>query len=96
MRVLLRAELDTEKSNEAIRNGTMQKSMQSALEALRPEAAYFTAENGCRTAYIIFDLADPSAMPKAAEPFFLDFGAKVYCSPVMNAEDLEKGLAALG
>ncbi|MFI6686385.1 hypothetical protein [Streptomyces sp. NPDC050485] len=96
MRVLLRAELDTEKSNEAIRNGTLQKSMQSALEALRPEAAYFTAQNGCRTAFIIFDLAKTSDIPKVAEPFFLDFGAKVYFSPVMNGEDLEMGLGALG
>ncbi|MFI6048835.1 hypothetical protein ACIBCO_01955 [Streptomyces violascens] len=96
MRVLLKAIMDTEKTNEVIRNGTMQKSMQAALEALRPEAAYFTAEEGCRTALIFFDLADPSQIPKIAEPFFMDMGAKISFVPVMNGEDLEKGLAALG
>ncbi|MEV8523960.1 MULTISPECIES: hypothetical protein [unclassified Streptomyces] len=96
MRVMLRAELDTEKGNEAIRNGSLQKTMQSALEALRPEAAYFGANNGCRTAYIVFDLADPSQIPKVAEPFFMEMGAKISIDPVMNGEDLEKGLSALG
>ncbi|MFD7336074.1 hypothetical protein [Streptomyces violascens] len=96
MRVLLKAIYDTEKTNDAIRDGSMQKTMQATMEALRPEAAYFTAEEGCRTAFIFFDLADPSQMPKIAEPFFMDFGAKVSFVPVMNGEDLEKGLAALG
>ncbi|MFE4867440.1 hypothetical protein [Streptomyces sp. NPDC056682] len=93
---MLRAELDTEKGNEAIRSGSLQKTMQSALEALRPEAAYFGANNGCRTAYIVFDLADPSQIPKVAEPFFMEMGAKISIDPVMNGEDLEKGLSALG
>jgi hypothetical protein len=96
VRVLLKAILDTEKTNEVIRNGTMQKSMQAAMEALRPEAAYFTTQEGCRTALIVFDLADPSQMPKIAEPFFMEMGAKISITPVMNGEDLEKGLAALG
>ncbi|RCH67338.1 hypothetical protein DT019_17030 [Streptomyces sp. SDr-06] len=96
MRVLLKAVLDTEKTNDVIRNGTMQKTMQAAMEALRPEAAYFTAEDGCRTALIFFDLADPSQIPRNAEPFFMEMGAKVSFVPVMNGEDLEKGLAALG
>ncbi|MCT9092301.1 hypothetical protein N4G70_26010 [Streptomyces sp. ASQP_92] len=96
MRVLLKAQLDTEKGNEIIRNGTMEKGMQAALERLNPEAAYFTAENGCRTAFIFFDLADSSDIPKSAEPFFMEMGAKVTIVPVMNREDLAKGLSALG
>ncbi|MEU5433523.1 DUF3303 family protein [Streptomyces sp. NPDC020719] len=88
--------MDTAKSNENIKNGNMQKTMQSALEAIRPEAAYFTTQNGCRTAFIVFDLQDPSEMPKIAEPFFMELGAKISFTPVMDKEDLAKGLAALG
>ncbi|MET9378247.1 hypothetical protein ACFYV5_10895 [Streptomyces sp. NPDC003035] len=95
MRMLLKVQMDTQMSNEAIKNGTLQKTMESALETIRPEAAYFTTDNGCRTAYLFFDLADPSQMPKTAEPFFLQLGAKISYSPVMNREDLNKGLAAL-
>ncbi|AYG79019.1 hypothetical protein DWB77_01128 [Streptomyces hundungensis] len=96
MRVLLKAKLDTEKANEAIRGGTMEKTMQSAMEMLRPEAAYFTAQDGCRTAIIVFDLADTSDIPRLTEPFMQDLGAKVEMSPVMNREDLARGLAARG
>lgn len=96
MRTLLKVEMDTEKTNDAIRNGTITKTMDSALEALHPEAAYFTTQNGCRTAFIVFDLTDSSEMPKIAEPFFLEFGAKISYTPIMNADDLRKGLAALG
>ncbi|MFI1393389.1 hypothetical protein [Streptomyces sp. NPDC020681] len=66
------------------------------MEAIHPEAAYFTTRDGDRTAYIIFDLQDSSLMPKLSEPFFLEFGAKVSYTPVMNTEDLRTGLAALG
>jgi hypothetical protein len=96
MRVLFRARFDTEKSNEAIRNGTLGKLMQGAMEQVKPEAAYFTTDNGQRTCYMVFDMQDSSEMPVIAEPFFLDMGADVTYTPVMNPEDLQKGLSALG
>ena len=96
MRVLFRARFDTEKSNEAIRNGTLGKLMQGAMEQIKPEAAYFTTDNGQRTCYMVFDMQDSSEMPVIAEPFFLDMGADVTYTPVMNPEDLQKGLSALG
>ncbi|WP_234386643.1 hypothetical protein [Streptomyces sp. ERV7] len=92
----MKIEMDTEKANDAIRNGTLPKTVESALEALQPEAAYFTTQNGCRTAFIFFDLTDSSHMPKFSEPFFMELGAKVSYTPVMDRDDLRKGLAALG
>jgi hypothetical protein len=41
-------------------------------------------------------MQDSSQMPAIAEPFFLDMGAEVTYTPVMNADDMQKGLAALG
>ncbi|MBD9703533.1 DUF3303 family protein [Streptomyces caniscabiei] len=96
MRMMLKARLDTEKSNEAIRSGTLAKLMQASMEQVKPEAAYFTTDNGHRTCYLVFDMQDSSQMPAIAEPFFLDLGAEITYSPVMNAEDMQKGLAALG
>ncbi|MBE4735230.1 MULTISPECIES: DUF3303 family protein [Streptomyces] len=96
MRMMLKARLDTEKSNEAIRNGTLAKQMQASMEQVKPEAAYFTADGGQRTCYLVFDMQDSSQMPAIAEPFFLELGAEVTYTPVMNAEDMQKGLAALG
>ncbi|MGW7086302.1 hypothetical protein ACWGH2_22780 [Streptomyces sp. NPDC054871] len=95
MRVMLRARLDTQISNEAIKNGTLPKLMQSVAEQIKPEAAYFGPSAGGRAATFVFDMQDSSEMPSIAEPFFLELGAEIEIYPVMNAEDLQKGLASL-
>ncbi|MFH9012671.1 hypothetical protein ACH4C6_14935 [Streptomyces sp. NPDC017943] len=96
MRVLLKACMDTEKANEAIRNGTMGKLLQESLELIKPEAAYFTSENGRRTAFMVFDMQDSAQMPVLSEPFFLNLGAEITYTPVMNVEDVQRGLSQLG
>jgi hypothetical protein len=96
MRVLLKASMDTEKANEYIRNGTMGKLLQESLEQMRPEAAYFTSDHGKRTAFLVFDMQDSSQMPVIAEPFFLQLGAEVTFMPVMNVDDVQRGLSQLG
>ncbi|MER5207504.1 hypothetical protein [Streptomyces sp. NPDC002825] len=95
MRMLLRVEMDTKASNEAIRQGSLLKIIEGTLDELNAEAAYFTVEDGCRTAYIFFELTEPSQMPKISEPFFMEVGAKIHYSPVMNPEELHKGIAAI-
>ena len=92
MRTLLKATMDVTASNKAIMDGSLPKLMQTTMEKLKPEAAYFTAVDGCRSCLIVFDLKDPSEIPSIAEPFFLNLNAKVDFSPVMNADDLKKGL----
>ncbi len=96
MRVLLKVSMDTEKANEAIQNGTLPKLIEASLEQIKPEAAYFTSENGQRTAYMVFDMQDSSQMPVISEPFFMHLGAKITYTPVMNYEDVQKGLSQLG
>ncbi|MCX4763767.1 hypothetical protein OG562_22930 [Streptomyces sp. NBC_01275] len=95
MRMMLKASMDTEKANEAIRNGTLGKLLEESMEQIKPEAAYFTAEGGRRTAFLVFDLQDPSDLPSISEPFFLNLGADLTYTPVMNAEDVAKGLAKI-
>ncbi|MGV9456061.1 DUF3303 family protein [Streptomyces sp. NPDC003635] len=96
MRVLMKATLDTEKGNEAIRSGRMPEVIRAALEKLRPEAAYFGPEGGRRTCWLVVDLQDTSQIPPTAEPFFTELNAEVEFIPVMNPEDLQKGLSQLG
>lgn len=95
MRCMLKLQMDTEAGNRAIADGTLPKIMEKLAERTQPEASYFTAEDGCRTAFIFFDLKDPSDIPMIAEPAFTDLKAKVTFVPVMNGEDLEKGLTQL-
>jgi hypothetical protein len=35
-------------------------------------------------------------MPVISEPFFMNLGAKISYTPVMNYEDVQKGLSQLG
>ena len=95
MRMMMKIKLDTEAGSRAIADGSLPQLMQETLGALRPEAAYFGPENGIRTAFIVFDLQDPSQLPALTEPLFSSLKATIETFPVMNQEDLQKGLQQL-
>ncbi|WP_405015169.1 DUF3303 family protein [Kitasatospora sp. NBC_01539] len=93
MRMLLTVQMDTEKANKLIEDDRLTEFMQTAVGRLRPEAAYFGAQEGRRTGFIVFDLDEASDIPSIAEPFFTELGAKVSFIPVMNLDDVRDGLA---
>lgn len=94
--MMLKAQMDTAAATKAMQEGRMPTVMQSIMEKLKPEAAYFGPDNGHRTAFIIFQMDDPSQLPAISEPFFTEFNARVEVFPVMNRDDLERGMSALG
>jgi len=87
--------MDVQAGNRAIQENKMQQIVPKVMEQLKPEAAYFTADRGARTAYFFFDMKDSSQMPVIGEPFFQELNATVEMMPCMNADDLRKGLADL-
>ncbi|NEC85163.1 DUF3303 family protein [Streptomyces sp. SID12501] len=95
MRVLLKAQFDTEKGNEGIRSGKLPELLKETLDHLKPEAAYFGPDEGCRCCWMVIDMEDSSQIPSTAEPFFTQFNAKVSFTPVMNADDLQRGLSQI-
>jgi hypothetical protein len=97
MRLLLHITIPHEPFNSLVRNGTAGKKLGDILDAVKPEAAYFTEQDGKRGAILVVDLADSSKIPALAEPWFLTFNADVRSRIVMTPEDLKKsGLDALG
>ena len=90
MRVLFKARIPTEVGNAAAREGELGEKIAKILADQKPEAAYFTDENGMRCAYLILNLESSAEIPKIAEPWFLSFNAEVELHPAMSAEDLEK------
>ena len=92
MRTLLRVVLDVEATNKAIMSGLLPEIIKDMTDRIKPEASYFVSTDGCRSCLMVFDLKDPSDIPSIAEAFFLNLNAKVDFSPVMNADDLNKGL----
>lgn len=95
MRVMLKATLDTDKANEVLRSGKMQDLLAETLEHIKPEAAYFGPEGGRRTCFLVFDMKDSSDLPPVGEPFFSHLNAQVEVFPIMNLDDLKKGLSQL-
>jgi hypothetical protein len=91
----MKIEMDTEAANALIADGSMRKAMKAMFDQLKPEAAYFAPTHGQRSGYIVFDLEDPSQLPAITEPLFQGPHAKVSFTPVMNFEDLQKGLDAV-
>jgi hypothetical protein len=92
---MLRITIPASSGNKAIEDGSLPRIIQNTLETLKPEAPYFFPEHGKRTSLMVFDLKDPSQIPAVAEPFFMGFDAEVEMIPVMNAQDLQAGLAQL-
>ncbi len=94
MRMMLRVTFPTDLTNGAIKGGSFQEVMDATLNRLNPEVAYFTANKGCRCAMIFFDMQDTSEIPSICEPLFAALNAEIELLPVMNADDLKKGLSA--
>lgn len=96
MRMMMKVKIDTEAGSRGIQDGSVPQLMQETLGRLQPEAAYFGPEDGVRTAFIVFDLEDPSQLPSITEPLFSNLKAKIEMFPVMDQGDLQKGLQQLG
>ncbi len=93
MRMMLKVTIPVEAGNKAVKDGTLPRVMQSTTERLKPEAAYFLAEDGKRTALFFFNMQEVSQVPVIAEPLFMGMHASITMVPVMNGDDLQKGLA---
>jgi hypothetical protein len=89
----MKVKIPTKAGNEAIKNGSLPEIVGKALVGLNAEAAYFTSEDGIRTALIFFDMKDSSDIPSAAEPFFMALDAQISFEPVMTADDMRAGIA---
>jgi hypothetical protein len=95
MRMLLKAVIDTEAFNERIserlRTGaSRQGTLERLRELLQPEAFYFFVEDGQRTFFAVFDLADPLQIPAIIEPLFFRGRAKITLTPCLTVDEADK------
>ena len=95
MRFMLKVNIPVESGNAAAKAGKLGTTIQTILAELKPEAVYFTDNNGQRTGYLFLDLQDASQIPAIAEPWFLAFNASIELHPVMIPDDLAKAGSAI-
>jgi hypothetical protein len=88
MRILLTFSIQPEKGDALIKEGRIGETMESILEELQPEAAYFTDVEGTRGGFLVVNMEDASQIPAMTEPLLLGVGATIHMQPVMTPEDL--------
>ena len=88
MRFMVTFRIPTEKGNALAKDGSLGQTIQSILEEIQPEAAYFADMDGARGGYMVINMDDASQIPAIAEPLFLGLDANIKAHPVMTAEDL--------
>jgi hypothetical protein len=97
MRMLMNVKIPHQPFNAAVKDGSIGPKLNRILEAIKPEAVYFTEQNGQRGAILIVDLPDASKVPVLAEPWFLTFEASVEFRVVMSPDDLKRsGIDEMG
>ena len=97
MRLIAFVSLPPEPFNSLVADGVADQKIREILEEIRPEAAYFTTYDNGRSAILVHEVAEPSDIPRLAEPWFLTFEADIDFKPAMIPEDLARaGLEELG
>jgi len=97
MRILMEATIPHEPFNAFVRDGTAGAKLKRILDEIKPEAVYFTDNDGKRSAVLVLEMSDASKIPALAEPWFLSFSADVRFRIVMTPADLQKsGIDQIG
>jgi hypothetical protein len=86
--MLLTVTMPHEPFNTLVRKKKAGELLARILEEIKPEAAYFTEQDGTRGAVLVVNVSEPSRVPSIAEPFFLNFNADCRFRIVMSPEDL--------
>jgi hypothetical protein len=95
MLFMIMCRIPVEKGNELAKAGSLHSTIQSIMEELKPESAYFSDIEGARGGYIAVNIDDASQIAAIAEPLFLGLGVAIQVHPVMTAEELGQATPAI-
>jgi hypothetical protein len=95
MRFMITCRIPLEKANELAKTGSLDATIQSILEELKPEAAYFSEIEGGRSRYMVVNVDDASQISAIAETLFLRLGAAIQVHRVMVPEELGQATPAI-
>lgn len=92
MRLMLTFSIPVDRGNEAAEDGSLGKAIEKLVADTKAEAAYFTLVEGERGGMVFFEEDDPARLPQILEPLFMALDANVEVIPVINADELKRGL----
>ena len=95
MRFMVEFSVPTQHGNDVVRSGKIDKVFRKLGEEFKPEAMYFYPAEGLRAGCIFIKSDDPAICVAIGERLWFGLQAQVKMTPVMNAEDLGKGLSDL-
>ena len=95
MRVMVKFNFPTQGGNDALKAGKIGIVLPRIMEDLKPEAAYFYSEKGQRGGHFIVNMTDSSQVLEIGERLWFGLGGDVEMVPVMNADDIQKGLPSV-
>jgi hypothetical protein len=88
VRFLAKITIPKRTGDRASKSGELQRTVQAAMDTLKPEAAYFFEQDGDRECVFVVNL-DVAAMIK---PLFPGLEPSIYVTPVVNAAEFQQGL----
>jgi hypothetical protein len=91
MRFLIRARIPAESGNKMIQDPDFITKLEEYINKIKPEASYFMPVEGQRSMAYIVNIERNDQLPSTVEQLF-QWGANVDVIPVMNFDDLKKGL----
>jgi len=88
MKMLVNVTFPIEPFNSMVKSGTAGEIIGRVVDDIKPEVIYFTELDGNRGAVMVVDIPSASAVPKIAEPWFLNFDAECEFKIAMTTDDL--------
>jgi hypothetical protein len=92
MRFLIRARAPAEPGNKMIQDPNFLTKLEEYINKVKPEASYFMPIEGQRAGAFIVNADSNEQIPAMVEPLFQWWGANVDVIPVMNFDELKRGL----
>ena len=92
MRFLIRTRIPTDVGNKVLQDPNFLTKLEEYINKVKPEASYFMPIEGQRSCAFIVNTGSNDQLPAMVEPLFQWMGANVDVIPVMNFDDLKRGL----
>ena len=87
--------MPTEAGNKVVHDPNFLNKLEEYMNKVKPEAAYFLPQGGERSAAFIVNIESNDEIPSLVEPLFGWMSANVEVIPVMNFDDLKKGISKI-